>query len=47
MEPEPLVSRAELTGMFFLIGDIAVDVKKIRELLAEEYGEDDGEEEDS
>ena len=29
MEEDPLVSRAELTGMFFLIGDIAADVRGI------------------
>jgi hypothetical protein len=44
MEPEALVSRGELVGIFFLIGDISQNVQKIVELLEED---EDGEEEDS
>jgi hypothetical protein len=43
---QPLVSREELTGIFFLIGDIAVDVRAIHELLREDDGGDDGEEDE-
>jgi hypothetical protein len=44
MDPEGLVSRGELVGIFFLIGDISQNVQRIVELLEED---EDDEEEDS
>jgi hypothetical protein len=41
VEPEALISRAELTATLFAIADIREDVHEIRRLLKEE---DDGEE---
>jgi hypothetical protein len=41
--PEPLVSREELTGIFFVIADISTNVKRIVQLLEED---DDEEEQD-
>jgi hypothetical protein len=40
VEPEALISRAELTATLFAIADIREDVNEIRRLLKEE---DDGE----
>jgi hypothetical protein len=40
VEAEPLVSRDELTGIFFVITDLGVDVKKILRILEELDGED-------
>jgi hypothetical protein len=40
VEPEPLISREELTGILFVIADIREDVRDIRNWLIEE---DDGE----
>jgi hypothetical protein len=44
VEQEPLVSRAELTGIFIVITDISANVKAIVQLLEED---DDGEEEEN
>lgn len=38
------MSRAELTGIFFVITDISVGVKRIVDLLEEELGGEDSEE---
>jgi hypothetical protein len=43
VDPEPLVTRDELTGIFFTITDISVGVKRIVELLEKD---DNGEEEE-
>jgi hypothetical protein len=43
VEPEPLVTRAELAGIFFVITDIGAFVRRIVELMEQELGEDDGE----
>jgi hypothetical protein len=44
MEPESLVTRDELVGIFFVIGDISENVLRIVQLLEED---DDGAEENS
>ena len=43
MEPEPLVSRPEIEGIFFVITDISVNVQAIKDLLEEEIGGEDSE----
>ena len=43
MEQEPLVTRAELEGIFFVITDISVYCRRILDLMEQELGEDDGE----
>jgi hypothetical protein len=44
VDPEPLVSRSELTGIFFVIADLGADVKRILDLMEEELGGQDSEE---
>jgi hypothetical protein len=46
VEPEPLISREELTATLFAINDIRDDVREIRKLLEEE-GDDEAPEDDS
>jgi len=41
MEQKPLVSRDEVTGVFFVIADIGVGVKRIVTLLEEVLGGED------
>jgi hypothetical protein len=43
MDPEPLVTRAELEGIFFVITDLGFYVRRIVDLIEQELGEDDGE----
>jgi hypothetical protein len=45
MEQEPLVSRDEVTGVFFVIADIGAGVQRIVELLEEAQGGEDHENE--
>ena len=48
VEPEPLISRPELTGMLFAIADLNANVRQIRDLLEEEFGgEEEAQEDDS
>ncbi len=47
MEPEPLVTRDELTGTLFVIADISVNVRRITEILEEFGGEEAIPEDDS
>jgi hypothetical protein len=42
VEPEPLVSREEPTGVFFVIVDIALGVKRIVELPEAEREQREG-----
>jgi hypothetical protein len=44
MDDEPLVSRSEVTGIFFVITDLGADVQRILELMEEELGGEDAEE---
>ena len=44
MEPQQLVSRSELIGIFFVVTDISENVKRIVALLEED---ENGEEEDT
>jgi len=44
VDPEPLVTRDELTGLFFTITDISADVKRIVDLLEEDANGEDAEE---
>ena len=44
MDPGPLVSRSELTGIFFVIADLNVSVQRIVDLLEEELGGEESEE---
>jgi hypothetical protein len=39
VEPEPLISRDELTAMLFAVQDIREDVRDIRDWLVEDNGE--------
>ncbi len=43
MEPEPLLYRDEVTGIFFVITDISTYLEKIARLLEEEFGGEDSE----
>lgn len=42
VEPEPLITRRELEGMLFSIGDINLNLRAIRDLLEEEFGGEEG-----
>ncbi len=45
MDQEPLVSRDEVTGVFFVIADIGADVDRIVEFVEEAQGGEDHENE--
>jgi hypothetical protein len=48
VETEPLIYRDEVRGMLFAIADLNIHVEKILRLLQEEFGGEEGlEEEDS
>jgi hypothetical protein len=47
VEPEPLVHREEVEGALFAIADLNVNIKRVRDLLEEELGGEEGLEEDS
>jgi hypothetical protein len=46
VEPEPLVHREELTSALFAISDLNANIKRIRDLLEEELGGEEGSEEE-
>jgi hypothetical protein len=47
MEQEPLLHRDELTGTLFMLADMSANIERIRELLEEELGGQEGLEEDA
>lgn len=42
VQPEALISRAELEGMLFAIADLNANVQAILSLLEEEFGGEEG-----
>ena len=46
MDPQPLVHREELTSALFAIADMNDNINRIRELIEEELGGEEGLEED-